>query len=251
MSRLITLTAVSLLFCVSPAFSQVNESKEFPNVFHSPAADSTPQWFRPVLQMEVVVKKGDADAQIQYANGTVVSKDGLIVSVLDEPGANQKKSGGVESASILMLDGSSAPAAFVAYEPAYGVAIFRVKGLELRPLTLSKAPLVAKRRLNWHTVYRRGRKTFLYTRPLQVHKAKHQMKKTEDLCEVVCTGVSGLSPDRTGSALVALDGTLLGIMGWHKHWNITPKNSPPRKKLAWAVPAHVIARLLKEANDKE
>lgn len=46
---------------------------------------------------------------------------------------------------------------------------------------------------------------------------------------------------------VALDGTLLGIMGYHKHWNVTPKNSPPRKKLAWAVPAQVIARLLEKA----
>ena len=251
MTRLITFTAAFLLFCVSPAFSQVNKSKEFPNVFHSPAADSTPSWVRSVLQMEVVVKKGESDAQIQYANGTVVSKDGLIVSVLDEPGANQNKSGGIQSASILMLDGSGAPAEFVAYEPAYGVAIFRVKGLEVRPWALSKAPLVAKRRLKWHTIYRRGRRTYLYTRPLSVHKAKHQMAKTKDLCEVTCTGVSALSADRTGSALVALDGTLVGIMGWHKHWNITPKNSPPRKKLVWAVPARVIARLLKEANGKK
>ena len=63
MTRLITFTAAFLLFCVSPAFSQVNKSKEFPNVFHSPAADSTPSWVRSVLQMEVVVKKGESDAQ--------------------------------------------------------------------------------------------------------------------------------------------------------------------------------------------
>lgn len=248
MVRLITLTTAFLLFCVSTAFSQINESKEFPNVFHSPAADSTPSWSRSVLQMEVVVKKGDSDVQIQYVNGTVVSKDGLIVSVLDEPGKNQAEAGGIQSASLLMLDGSGAPVEFVAYEPAYGVAVFRGKELDIRPLALSKAPLVANRQLNWHTVYRRGPKTYLYTRPLRINKAKHQVAETEDLCEVVCTGVSGLSADRTGSALVALDGTLLGIMGYHKHWNVGPKNQSPRKKTAWAVPAHVIARLLAEAN---
>ncbi|MGI9457711.1 MAG: hypothetical protein ACR2NU_14190 [Aeoliella sp.] len=246
MTRLITLTALFLIFCVSPAFSQINKSKEFPNVFNSPAADSTPAWSQSVLQMEVVVKKGDADAEVQYANGTVVSKDGLLVSVLDEPGSNQAELGGIESASILMLDGTGVAAELMAYEPTYGVAIFRVNGLNLRPFTLSKAPLVANRRINWHTVYNRGPKTFLYSRPLRVHKAKHQVGETEDLCEVVCTGVSGLSADRTGSALVALDGTLVGIMGWHEHWNITPKNEPPQKKLAYAVPAHVIMRLLED-----
>ncbi|MDA0282633.1 MAG: hypothetical protein O3B13_17225 [Planctomycetota bacterium] len=55
----------------------------------------------------------------------------------------------------------------------------------------------------------------------------------------------------TGSPLIALNGTLAGIMGWHKHWNGTPKNSPPLNKLAWAAPAHVIARLLKVAGDQE
>jgi hypothetical protein len=212
--------------------------------------DSTPSWVRSVLQMEVVVKKGDSDAQIQYANGTVVSRDGLIVSVLDEPGTNQKESGGIESASILLLDGSGAPAEFVAYEPAYGVAVFRAKGLDLRPWALSTAPPVANRRANWHTVYKQGRKTYLYTRPLRVHKAKHQMADTEDLCQMIDPGTSSLNADRSGSALVALDGTLLGIMGWHKHWNVSPKNQSPRTKTAWAVPADVIARLLEKVEGK-
>lgn len=250
MARLIALTTTFVLICVSSAFSQINESKEFRNVFHSPAADSTPSWVRSVLQMEVVVKKGDSDAQIQYANGTVVSRDGLIVSVLDEPGTNQEEFGGIESASILLLNGSGAPAEFVAYEPAYGVAVFRTKGLDLRPLALSTAPPVANRRANWHTVYKQGRKTYLYTRPLRVHKAKHQMADTEDLCQMIDTGTSSLNADRSGSALIALDGTLLGIMGWHKHWNVSPKNQSPRTKTAWAVPADVIARLLEKAEGK-
>jgi hypothetical protein len=110
---------------------------------------------------------------------------GLIVSVLDEPGANQNKSGGIESASVLMLDGSGAPAEFVAYEPAYGVAVFRAQGLELRPLSLSKAPPVSNRRANWHAIYKQGRKTYLYTRPLRVHRATDQIADTEDLCQML------------------------------------------------------------------
>lgn len=246
MIRLIAIVATLLLLPISPALSQINKSKEFAGVYHSPAADSTPSWARSVFQMEVVVKKGDGEAQIQYANGTVVSRDGLLVSVLDEPGTNQDESGGIQSASILLLDGGGAPAEFVAYEPEYGVAIFRAKGLEMRPLALSKAPLVAKRKINWHTVYKNGRKTYLYSRPLQVNSAKHSVGEADDLCQVICTGTSALSAARTGSALVALDGTLVGIMGYHKHWNVSPKNQSPRTKTAWAVPAHVIAGLLDE-----
>jgi len=240
-----------LLHGFSPAYSQVSKSKEFPNVFHSPAADSTPRWISSVLQMEVVVKKGESDPQIQYVNGTVVSKDGLIVSVLDEPGANKDKSGGIASASVLLLDGSGVAAQFVTFEPAYGIAIFHAKGLEVRPLTLSKAPPVANQRANWHTVYKDGRRTYLYTRPLRVHKVQYQMAETEDLCQIIDPGTSALSEERTGSALIGLDGTLLGIMGYQKHWNVTPKNSPPRRKLAWAVPGPVIARLLEEAKGEE
>lgn len=255
MVRQLNFTAVCLfaVTCLysggAPVYSQVNESKEFPDVYHSPAADSTPPWYRSVLQMEVVVKKGDEDAQIQYANGTVVSKDGLLVSVLDAPDASNDGESGIQSAAVLLLDGSSAPVELVKYEPTYGVAVFRAKGLDVRPIRLSKAPPVAKRQINWHTVYRRGPKTYLYTRPLEVHKATYQVGGAEDLCEVTCKGVSGLSSDRTGSALVALDGTLLGIMGYQKSWNVTPKNAGPRQKFAWAVPANVLERLLEEATN--
>ncbi len=213
MVRRITLSTAFLLSCVSPAYSQVNESRKFSNVFHSPAAKSTASWVWSVLQMEVVVKQGDSDARIQYANGIVVSKEGLMVSVLNEPGSNTNESGGIESAAVLMLDGSGVPAELVAYKPDYGVEIFRVSGLDLRPLALSKGPLVADRRVNWHAVYKQGSRTILYSRPLRIHKAKHQMADTEDLCQMIDPGTSALNAERTGSGLVALDGTLIGIMG--------------------------------------
>lgn len=250
MTQPLSLTAATLLLCASPAFSQVNESREFPNVIHSPAAKSTPTWVRSVLQMEVVVKRGEAEPKVQYVNGTVVSKEGLVVSVLNQPGANENEAGGIQSASVLTLDGGGAPAEFVSYDPAYGVGLFRVKGLDVRPIALSKTPLVANRRLTWHTIYRDGRKTILYTRPLRTHKSKHAIGSTEDLCSVIDRGTSALSAERTGSALVALDGTLVGLMGWQKHWNVTPKNIVPRTKTAWAVPASVIARIIEAANEK-
>lgn len=226
------------------------ELRELPGVFPSPASDAAPLWARSVFQMEVL-REGDEGPQAQYANGTVVSKDGLLVSVLDLPGSNEKKSGGIQSASVLMLDGAVAPAKLVAYQAEYGVAIFRANGLDARPFLLSRAPLAAKRRLNWHTVYTRGRKTFLYSRPLRVNRAHHQVGETSELCQVACPGTSALSPARTGSALVALDGTLLGVMGYQKHWSRGPASASPGAKTAWAVPASVIANLLEELASDE
>jgi hypothetical protein len=199
--------------------------------------------------MELVVKKGDADARVIYANGTAVSKDGLIVSVVDAPGANDAEDGGIESAAILQLDGSSAAAELVSYEPAYGVAIFKAKGLELRPIALSKSKPIAERRVSWHTVYKNGRRTFLYSRPLRVFKSAHTIADTEDLCLVIDRDAhTALSAARSGSALLSLDGTLLGLMGRLEHWDVSPKNTAPRTKTAWAVPAHVIARLIEKVN---
>jgi hypothetical protein len=252
MTRPIILTIAILLLLAPDAFSQgkkkpnpnINESKEFANVFHSPSADKTPKVFRSVIQLELVIKRGDNDAQVQYVDGTVVSSDGLIATVFDEPGANKSDLGGIESASLLMLDGSGVAAKVVAYDSAYGVAILRVADLKLPHLTLSKKSLVAKQRLNWHAVYKNGRRTFLYTRPLQIHKSAHMVGETEDLCQVIDPGTSALSEERSGSALLAHDGSLVALMGWQKHWNVTPKNSPPRKKLAWVVPAQVVAKML-------
>lgn len=248
-----TLAATCLLLLASPVISQerprpdINESTEFPNVFLSPSADQHPRVFGAIFQMEVVVQRGDADAEIVYANGTVVSDDGLIVSVIDEPNSSQDESGGIQSAALLTLAGGGVPASLVAYEPAYGLAIFRVTGLDLRPLVLSQSPPVANRRVNWHAVFKNGRKTYLYSRPLRLHQSSYQLAGTEDLIEIIDAGSSSLNADRSGSALVADDGTLVGIMGRLEHWNVTPASSPPRLKLAWAVPAHVIERLLEEA----
>jgi hypothetical protein len=252
MTRPIILTIAILLLMVPDAFSKdkqktnpnINASKEYPNVYHSPSADKTPKIFRSVIQLEIVVKRGDNEAQVQYADGTVVSSDGLIATVFDEPGANKNKLGGIESASLLMLDGSGVAAEVVAYDSAYGVAILHVADLKLPHLTLSKKSLVAKQRLTWHAVYKNNTKTYLYTRPLQMHKSAHTIGETKDLCEIIDPSMSSLSAERSGSALLAHDGSLVALMGWQKHWNVTPKNSPPRKKLAWAVPASVIAKML-------
>lgn len=222
----------------------INASKEFPDVFHSPSADATPKVFRSVLQLEVVIKRGDEEAQVEYADGTVVSSDGLIATVLDEPGANQDKLGGIQSATILMLDGSSAAAKVVVYDPAHGVAILRVEDLERPYLTLSTKNLVANQRVSWHAVYKNGRRTYLYTRPLHIRKSDHTVGEMTDLCQIIDVGSSALSAERSGSALVSHDGSLVALMGRQRHWDVTPKNSRPRKKLAWAVPAKVIARML-------
>ena len=235
----------------SPAIKKpspdVNASREYPGVFHSPSADEMPRVFRSVFQLEVVIKRGEQDAQVIYADGTVIASDGLIATVLDEPDTNQEALGGIESATLLMLDGNSAAAKVLAYDPAYGVAILRVEGLDLPHLTLSRKSLAARQRVSWHAVYKDGRRTFLYTRPVRIHKPAHTVGKTEDLCEIVDTGSSALSAERSGSALVTHDGSLVALMGRQKHWNVTPRNEQPRKKLAWAVPAHVIARLVVNA----
>ncbi len=226
--------------------SKINESKEYPGVFYSPSAPNTPNVFRSVFQLEVVIKRGENEAQVEYADGVVVSSSGLIATVLDEPGTNQSEMGGVDSVDVLMLDGSSVATELVSYSPAYGVAILRVKDLNLRPLALSQKSLVANQRATWHAVYKDGRKTFLYTRPLQIHKSTHTVGETTDLCQIIDNGTSALSAERSGSALVSHDGSLVALMGRQKHWKVTPKNSPPRKKFAWAVPAHVIATLIEE-----
>lgn len=230
--------------------ANVSQSKEFPNVTISPAAESAPKVFRSVLQMELIVRDGKDDAVVVYTNGTVVSEDGLIVSVITGPGEVKSPTGGVEEAVILMLDGSSTVANLVAFDPAYGVAVFRADGLDVPPLKLSKSKAVANRRLSWHAVYQQGKNTILYTRPLRVSKAAHEVSGTKDLCEVIDPGTSALTAERSGSPLLALDGSVVGIMGRQKHWNVTPKNILPRKKLAWAVPAEVLAKLLKKSSDE-
>ena len=250
-------TIVALLVALSsttPVFAQkkvrpdINASKEFSGVYHSPSADTTPKVFHSVYQMEIVVKRGDTDAQVRYANGTVVSTN-VIVSVVDAPHTTTEETGGIVSAALLLLDGGGAAADLLAYEPAYGIALFRVRDLELRSLRLSKAPLIANRRVTWNAVFRQGRKTYLYRRPLRISKAELQVEDTTDLCEIMDDGSSSLNADRSGSALVGLDGTLTAIMGRQKHWTVTPKTTTPRKKLAWAVPASVIERLVATAND--
>ena len=252
MVRLFVCPIAILLLLVPDANSQekrrtvpdINASKEFPNVFHSPSANSTPKVFRSVIPIEVVVKHGDKEASVQYADGTVVSADGLIAVVIGEPGKNQSEQGGIESATLLMLDGSSAEAKVVAFDSANGLGILRVDGLNLPHLRLSTKRLVAKQRVSWHAVFKYGRRTFLYTRPLHIHKAAHTVGETSDLCQIIDNANSSLSAERSGSALVAHDGSLVALMGRQKHWEITPKNQSPRKKLAWAIPAAVIAKAI-------
>lgn len=225
----------------------ITESKEYKGVYLSPTADSTPSAFRSIFQMEIVVRHGGSEAQIVYANGTVVGPNGLVVSVMAAPHQNSDPDGGIVSASMLTLDGSGVPAELLAYDPAYGVAVFRTEGLNARPLPLSKVPLVANRRVMWHAVFRDGRKTYLYRRPLHVHKAAQTVGETKDLCEFIDHDSSSLNAERSGSALIALDGSVLGLMGRQKHWNVSPKNVQPRTKVAWAVPAEVIARVIDQA----
>ena len=133
--------------------ANVSQSKEFPNVTISPAAETAPKVFRSVLQMELIVRGGKDEAAVIYTNGTAV-EDGLIVSVIAGPGEVKSPTGGVEEAVILMLDGSSTAATLVAFDPGYGVAVFRADGLDVPPLKLSKSKAVANRRLSWHAVYR-------------------------------------------------------------------------------------------------
>lgn len=252
--KLFFLPLASFCLLAAPALAQkftpnINESKEFKNVFHSPSADSTPPPFRSVLPMEIVLKRGDDDAQVIYADGTVVSEGGVIVTVIDKPNSCEEPNGGIVAASLLMLDGSGASADLVAYEAEYGLAIFRAKGIKLPVLRLSPAPIVANRRLDWYAVFRDGRKTFLYSRPLRVHKASFEVGGTDDLCQIIDLASSSLNADRSGSALLALDGTLVALMGRQEHWNVTPKNQQPRTKTAWGVPAAVIARLVEKVSN--
>ncbi|MEM7477796.1 MAG: hypothetical protein AAF483_22645 [Planctomycetota bacterium] len=220
-----------------------NQSKEFPNVYHSPSADSTPDPFRSIFQLELVVKQ-DEEAEVIYANGVLVTLDGLIVSVIDAPESRLDASD-IESATVLLLDGASTELKLKKYDSAHGVAVFQSTGLKAPPMTLSTKSLVAKRRLQWHAVVQNGRKRYLYSRSLQVHKSKKAAGGIEDLCEIIDVAAhSSLNADRSGSALLALDGSLVALMGRQPHWNISPKNVLPRTKVALAVPASVIAAIL-------
>lgn len=229
-------------FCMTVQ-AEVNETKEYPNAYHSPAAEKIAPVFHSVVQMELVVKKGDADASVQYVNGVVLNRDGLIASVVNTPGEGTPETGGIEAATILMLDGSGAKAELVRYSSDHGVALFQAPGLDVRPIALAETPLVGGRRVLWHTVFKEGRKTYLYTRALKVYKASHTVGSADDLCLIIDHESSSLTAERSGSALVGPDGTLLGLMGYQPHWNLT-KNQSPRTKTAWAVPAAVIAELI-------
>lgn len=229
--------------------ANINESKEYPNVIHSPSAESTPSVFRSVLQMEIVVKVGDKEPAIRYADGVVVGKDGLMACVLDA--ADSKLTAeSIQGADVLLLDKTAVAAELVKWDAAHGFALFRAKDLNHPALQLSKRTLVAKRRLTWHCVYRDGRRIILYTRPLQVHKSKITVGETDDLCEVIDYGTSALSAERSGSALLSLDGQLVALMGRQPHWNVSPRNVRPRTKVAIAVPASVVSEAIKNATEK-
>ena len=113
MARLSTTILLVSILAV-PAFAQkkgkpdINASQEFPGVYHSPSAESTPPVFRSILQMEVITQAGDSDAQLLYANGTVVSRDGLLASVVHGPSGSDQPNGGITSASVLMHGSTSA-----------------------------------------------------------------------------------------------------------------------------------------------
>ena len=70
MTRPIISTIAILLLFAPNAYSRekpkpnINASKEFPGVFHSPSADATPAVFRSVLQLEVAIKRGDSEARV-------------------------------------------------------------------------------------------------------------------------------------------------------------------------------------------
>ena len=227
----------------------INESKEYPNVIHSPSAESTPPVFRSVLQMEIVVREGADEPAIRYADGVVVAKDGLLACVVDA--ADSKLTAeNIEGADVLLLDKTAVAADLVAWDAAHGLALFRAKDLNHPALELSKRTLVAKRRLTWHCVYRSGRRTILYSRPLQVHKSKFAVGKTEDLCAVIDYGTSALTAERSGSALLSLDGQLVALMGRQPHWNVAPKSVRPRTKTAIAVPASVVADAIRTATEE-
>ena len=99
---------------------------------------------------------------------------------------------------MLLLDGKSATTEILGYDPAYGVAVLRTKQLKLPHLPLSRKGLVAKQRLNWHAVFTDGQRTFLYTRPLRIHKSAYRVGATADLCQVIDQGTSELSDERSG-----------------------------------------------------
>jgi hypothetical protein len=225
----------------------LTESKEYPGVFLSPSAEATPKVFYSILRLEVVVRRGQAEPHVEYVNGTVISSDGLLVSVLEDPGANNEASVDIESVTILALDGTNVPATLVGYEPDYGLAIIRATELDAPCIPLSTAPLAANRRVSWHTVYKNGRKTYLYTRPLRIHNAAYAVGNAADLCQIIDEGTSALTEERSGSALVSHDGRLVALMGKQQHWRFPNKDVRPREKLAWAIPANVVSRLVDEA----
>lgn len=239
----------SIVSAQSKPTPNINTSKEYPNVIHSPAAESTPQVFRSVLQLEIGFKSADGEEEIRYADGVVIARGGLIASVLAEPGT-EFTAENILSVDILMLDGTAIAADVIAVDAAHGLALLRAGEPNLPALELSNRPIVAKRRLNWHVVYPNGQKTILYTRPVQVHKSKVSFNGVEDLCEIIDYGTSALTSVRSGSALLSLDGRVVALMGRQAHWNVSPKNVRPRTKVAHAVPASVVAALLKSANSQ-
>ncbi len=82
-----------------------------------------------------------------------------------------------------------------------------------------------------------------------MHKSAHTVGATKDLCEVIDKGSSVLSAERSGSALVAHNGSLVALMGRQKHCNVSPQGTLPRTKTAWAVPASVIAKMLEQISE--
>jgi len=250
-------TYVSLCLLWSPAavgqqkpYPDINESKEYSNVIHSPSAESTPPVFRSVLQLEIAVEEENGEAAIRYANGVVVGSKKWIVCVLDQPNSNLSVER-IQSADILMLDGTSVSVKVDRVDAAHGLAVFRAAGLDAPALEISDRAPVAKRRLNWHAVYHQGQKTVLYSRPLQIHKARLTIGETDTLCEVIDHESSALSAERSGSALLSLDGRLVAVMGRQPYWNVSPRSVRPRTKVSWAVPAKVILQAIDEEMQSE
>jgi len=215
-------------------------------------ADSTDA----VVWIEAIIEEPLADSERKteavYMNGTVVSPDGLIAVVLGPREAQEEEFGGFSTANISFGDGrATRKARLVTYRPEYGVGLLKVDATDLPFLAPTSDPIAANQRLTICAMGgydQPGNGYFVWK--ATVFQADHRIGNKGGFFAIVSSGPA--LGDHAGAALVSTSGHLQGILGRNTTTPVAVPTSPdgpapdPTAPKLWAIPAHVIARLIEK-----
>ncbi len=201
-----------------------------------------------IVWIEAIMEERQADgpreSEALYMFGAVVSPDGLIATVLEK---DQKREQVFEQFRTATVS-SDHRASLVAYKPEYGVALLKIDATGRPFLALAAEPIAANRRLTVHALGGFGPNYASHTSTVRVSQTNHRIGETDGFFEIAAPEpFYGL---HVGAALVSANGHMQGIIGRQtlplEAVDSEGSRYDPERPKVWAVPANVIAELIRE-----